>query len=166
MSTQKLQGYQALNVVASDAANIPYTTVAAQGETSGTITSKVLNGVAGSDFITKRILAGDIVYNTSTGLAATVKTVDSDTKITLNASIFLNAAGDEYTIYAASAVTNYQNANNGCVLYIGTAGDLTVDTISGDEKVFFKRASAGFFPVQVKKVWSTGTTANDIVALW
>lgn len=166
MSTQKLQGYQALNVVKSDFANTPYTTVTAAGETSGTITSKVLNGVAGSDFENKGIFAGDIVYNTSTGLAATVIFVIDDTKINLNASIFLNVAGENYTIYAASAVTNYQNANNGCVLYIGTAGDLTVDTISGDEKVFFKKVPAGFFPVQVKKVWATGTGANDIVALW
>ena len=34
MSTQKLQGYQALNVVKSDFANTPYTTVTAAGETN------------------------------------------------------------------------------------------------------------------------------------
>ena len=68
-------------------------------------------------------------------------------------------------MYSASAVTNYQDANNGCVLYIGGAGDLKVDTIAGST-VTFKAVPVGFFPVQVKKIYSTGTVATDIIALW
>ena len=166
MSTQKLQGYQALNVVVSDDANIPYTTVVAGGETTGIVTSKILNGELGADFVTKRVLQGDIVYNTTTGTAATIVEVIDEVTIRLNSGIFNNVAGEDYVIYAASAVTNYQNANNGCVLYVGTAGDLTVDTISGNENVLFKNVAIGFFPVQIKKIWQTGTTAGLIVALW
>ena len=166
MSTQKLQGYQALNVVVSDNANIPYTTVVAEGESSGVITVDILNGNNDADFVTKRVLQGDIVYNTATGTAATILNVIDEVTLSINRNIFGNAGGEAYVIYAASAVTNYQNANNGCVLYIGTSGDLTVDTISGNEKVYFRQVPVGFFPVQVKKIWKTGTTADTIVALW
>jgi hypothetical protein len=56
--------------------------------------------------------------------------------------------------------------NNGCVLYIGGAGNVKVLTVGGDE-VTFSSAQAGLvIPVQVLKVFSTGTTATNIVALW
>lgn len=62
----------------------------------------------------------------------------------------------------------YANAgdNQGCVLYIGTSGNLKVTTVSGDEVVFINVQGGTFFPVQVLKVFSTGTTANNIIALW
>lgn len=50
-------------------------------------------------------------------------------------------------------------------LYIGTAGDLTV-VLPDDTSQLFKNVQAGsFFPVSVKKVMSTGTTAADIIGL-
>ena len=55
--------------------------------------------------------------------------------------------------------------NNGCVLYVGVAGDLKVRTVAGDDVVFVGM-QAGFFPVNVLRVFATGTTATDIVALW
>ena len=56
--------------------------------------------------------------------------------------------------------------NNGCVLYIGGAGNVKVLTVGGDE-VTFSSAQAGLvITVQVLKVFSTGTTATNIVALW
>ncbi len=55
--------------------------------------------------------------------------------------------------------------NNGCVLYIGVAGDLKVVTSGGDE-VTFKNVPVGFLPVQVVKVFATGTAADEIIALW
>jgi len=55
--------------------------------------------------------------------------------------------------------------NNGCVLYIGVTGDLKVTT-AGKDDVTFKNVPVGFFPVQVLKVWSTGTAASEIIALW
>ena len=56
--------------------------------------------------------------------------------------------------------------NNGCVLYIGGYGDLKVDTVGGDTVTFVGVLGGTFFPVQVLKVFSTGTSAGDIVALW
>ena len=56
--------------------------------------------------------------------------------------------------------------NNGCVLYVGGAGDLTVDTVGGDTVTFVGVAAGSFIPVQVKRVYAAGTSATSIVALW
>lgn len=52
-------------------------------------------------------------------------------------------------------------------LYIGTGGtkDLKVTMLNGSV-VTFKNVAAGMFPVQVTRVWDTGTTVSNIVALW
>lgn len=57
-------------------------------------------------------------------------------------------------------------SNNGCVLYIGGAGNLRVTTVGGDDVSFSGVLAGSFLPVQVIKVWSTGTSATSIVALW
>ena len=78
--------------------------------------------------------------------------------------------------YRASSVTPSDTANipsvgggdgvnNGCVLYIGVAGDLKVIT-SGKDEITFKNVPVGFFPVQVVKVFATGTAASEIISLW
>jgi hypothetical protein len=54
---------------------------------------------------------------------------------------------------------------NGCVLYVGVAGDIKVTTAASDD-VIFKNVPVGFFPVQVLKVWATDTAASEIIALW
>jgi hypothetical protein len=56
--------------------------------------------------------------------------------------------------------------NNGCVLYVGVGGDLKVLTAGGDEIVFSGVVSGTFFPVQVVRVFATGTTATGVIALW
>jgi hypothetical protein len=54
----------------------------------------------------------------------------------------------------------------GCILYVGGTGVLKVLTIGGDE-VFFHGVPAGTtLQVRVLRVFSTGTTATNIVALW
>jgi len=57
-------------------------------------------------------------------------------------------------------------SNNGCVLYVGGAGDLKVDTVGGDAVTFVAVPAGSFIPVQVTRVYATGTTATSIVALW
>ena len=56
--------------------------------------------------------------------------------------------------------------NNGCVLYVGTAGNLRVQTVGGDDVTFNNINTGAFIPVQVVKVYATGTTAGSILALW
>jgi len=50
-------------------------------------------------------------------------------------------------------------------LYVGTSGDLKVTTINGNT-VTFRNCPVGIVPVRAKRVWATGTTATDIVALY
>jgi len=57
-------------------------------------------------------------------------------------------------------------SNNGCVLYVGTAGNLRVLTVGGDDVTFVGINTGAFIPVQVLRVFATGTTAGNIVALW
>jgi hypothetical protein len=54
----------------------------------------------------------------------------------------------------------------GAVLYIGTGGDVKVDTVSGDTVTFKNLADGSVLAVQVKKVYNTGTDADDIIALY
>jgi hypothetical protein len=61
---------------------------------------------------------------------------------------------------------NGGTSNNGCVLYVGGAGDLTVDTVGGDTVTFVGVAAGSFIPVNVKRVYASGTSATSIVALW
>lgn len=56
--------------------------------------------------------------------------------------------------------------NNGCVLYVGGAGNLKVETVGGDEVTFVGVSTGAFLPVQVVKVFATGTSATNILALW
>lgn len=56
--------------------------------------------------------------------------------------------------------------NNGCVLFVGGAGNIKVKTIGGDEVTFNGINTGAFIPVQVVRVFATGTTATNILALW
>jgi len=56
-------------------------------------------------------------------------------------------------------------ANTARALYVGTPGDVKVTTILGDT-ITFANVPAGVLPVRAKRVYATGTTASDIVALW
>lgn len=48
-------------------------------------------------------------------------------------------------------------------VYVGTSGDVKCTTLDGDD-VLFKAIAAGVVhPILVKRVWSTGTDAVDIL---
>ena len=68
-----------------------------------------------------------------------------------------------------------ENADQeGCLLYVGSAGDVAVLRSGADDsvddefkKVIYKGVLTGsFIPVNVKRVYSTGTTATEIIANW
>lgn len=50
-------------------------------------------------------------------------------------------------------------------LYIGSSGNLNVDMMDGTT-VLFSSVPNGIFPVRVKRVRATSTTASNIVALY
>jgi hypothetical protein len=166
MAYEKLQGYLALEAITADLANIPYPALLKSGITNAVPAPVVdtMEDAIGGFETTNKVYAGDIVYFPVAAKAATVLKVISDTELLLN-STSGQAANQDYVIYQASSYLNLQDANNGCVLYVGGTGDLKVDTISGST-VTFKAVPIGFFPVQVKKIYATGTTASSIIALW
>jgi hypothetical protein len=52
-------------------------------------------------------------------------------------------------------------------LYIGGSGDITVDMADGGSSVLFVGVLSGtILPIQVTRIYATGTTATSIVALY
>ena len=55
---------------------------------------------------------------------------------------------------------------NSGFLYVGAAGDVKVDTSDGDTVTFTALAAGIVHPIRVKRVYSTGTTATNITAVY
>ena len=73
-------------------------------------------------------------------------------------------ASETFAIAAADADLS-ENARS---LYVGGAGDLRITAIrdTDEEYTTFANVNAGsILPIQVKRVWSTGTTATNIIGL-
>jgi hypothetical protein len=156
MATQKLQVGRALAVIPSDYADIPFPAVTISSTVTAASGFNLTDTTA--NFIALGVKAGDIVYDITNQTAATVQSVQSATTLVLNVSGYIIAA-DSYVLY------NGQN-NNGCVLYIGGAGDIAVTTVGGDEVKFTALLAGQFIPVQTLKIAQTGTSATDVLALW
>jgi hypothetical protein len=54
----------------------------------------------------------------------------------------------------------------GASLYIGNGGNVRVTMLGGQTVTFANIQSGTFMPIQVVKVWATGTTATNIVELF
>jgi hypothetical protein len=79
---------------------------------------------------------------------AEVITPDDNNNITLSGGNILNGT------------------TTGACLYIGTGGNLTVTMLGGQTVTFTNIIDGTFMPIQVLKVWATGTDATDILALY
>ena len=157
MAYQKLQANRALAAIPSNTINIPNpAATAASGTTTATVASKLTDSAA--TFLTDNIKVGDIVYDSTNSVVTTVTAVDSDTALSVATGI---ATASAYVVYS-----QIDNPQNGCVLYVGGAGDLKVSTVGGDEVTFTGLVAGQFIPVNVLRVWATGTTATFIIALW
>ncbi len=163
MAQDILQGYLAQEVYPSEYANIPYPVMVVRGQNTAQSNDKLIDSTV--DFSALGVKEGDIVYNDTLRTSATVILVDTN-ELTLNDNL-ITGANQNYQIYKGNAVDGgYSKAANGCVLYIGTTGDLKVTTLSGTS-VTFTNVPVGFFPVQVYKVWQLGAKgASGIIALW
>mgnify|MGYP003148440342 CR=1 FL=1 len=156
MAYQKLQVSRAVAVIPSDTVNIPdpatqALTGIADFSVAGTLTD------VGTTFTSAGIQQNAIVYNTTASIAYYVTEIVSDTALSLSPSS-AGGAVDAYVIYNPVSL--------GCVLYIGAAGNVKVTTAGGDEVTFVGVNAGTFLPVQVIRVWDTGTAATNILALW
>ena len=157
MAYQKLQVGTGIAVIPSDTIDIPAVSgpvVDSEMTQAPPTTTLIVDST--QDFTAIQGLVGSTVI-VGTGIAR-VSAVGSATQITLDAPIAGNVAVG-YKIYV-------NDSNPGCVLYSGSGGDIRVLTSSGADLTFTGIAAGAFMPVQVKRVFSTGTTATDILALW
>lgn len=161
MSNQILQGGRALEVIPSDNANIPFPAIVTIGLNSDVISPNQLVD-PNVEFIAANVKIGDIVYNITSQLAATVTKVVGQNTLNLNADIF-TVYNCEYIIYQASSETG--NGNMGCVFYVGGNGDVNVVTTGQDNVTFFGMNKGSFVPMHVLKI-TGATTATKIVAIW
>jgi len=157
MAYQKLQVGTGIAVIPSDTIDIP--------AVSGPVVDSTMSQAPSSttvlvddtqDFTAIVGLVGSPVI-VGTGIAR-VASVTSATSITLDDAI-AGAAAVGYKIYVGAT-------NPGCVLYSGSGGDIRVLTSSGADLLFVGTAPGAFIPVQVKRVFATGTDATSIIALW
>ena len=70
--------------------------------------------------------------------------------------------------YDAAAVTPSDSADIRPTrgLFVGAAGNIKVDMALGTTLTFTGVQAGSILPIQVKRVYSTDTTATDIVALY
>ena len=163
MPNLKLQVSRALKVIPSVNTNIPMPNVIVTSIATTTTANKLVDSTKNFTSLGTNplnIQVGDIVYNTTSSLAATVTNVDSATVLSLNANIM--TATNAYTLYSG---TNTTGSVEPCVLYVGVGGDLNVTTAGGDVVNFVGVSAGSFLPVQVIRVNSV-VTATDIIALW
>ena len=155
MAYQKLQGKGAINVVPDDNVIVPGPGgKVASGTTDGGAANKLIDSTA---LFNGKVKLGATVYNTAANTVATVTSV-SQTELGLSANITA-LAGITYVIY-----NTYPS--EGPVLFVGTGGDLNIETVGGDTVLLKNLNNASFIPIMVNKVLLTNTSCSDIVALW
>jgi len=157
MAYQKLQAYRALTVFKNNDIDIPNPAMLAISSTTTATSAGKLVDSAG-DFINKGVKIGDIIYNITQAVPHDVTAIDSATELSVTGA---PVSGDVYKLYA-----NVDAPNNGCVLYVGGAGNLDIITAGGDNVLLTGVLAGSFIPVQVTRVKRSSTTATDIVALW
>ena len=153
-------------VVPSDSINIPNPGLITSGTNTGggvTLTD------AGQDFTAGatnpqgyNITGGDVVINAA-GAIGEILSVDSATQLTLVAP---GVAAGAYDIYKG----NYQiqGKSEGFTLFVGTGGPastLKVETVTAQAVTLHNVPDSSFIPIQVQKVFATGTTCSDIIGL-
>lgn len=52
------------------------------------------------------------------------------------------------------------------VIYVGVTGNVKVTTAQGDDTVFVAVPAGSVIPVQVVRVWATGTTASSLLRIY
>jgi len=165
----------ALEVISSDTLPIPDPDVPViSGTTTAATTDKLVD--VGADF--SEVEVGDIVYNTTDNTSATVVAIDSSTILEVSADIFTSP--EAYTIFLGGPNGSSRiNSSDGCLLYVGSSEasqtvansyvNVKVQTVSGNDITFTGFPVGNYLPIQIMKLYTTGTTAataNNCIAIW
>ena len=120
MAYQKLQAGRAWSVNKSDNTDIPdIGTAGPTGTTTSGSTTQLID--TNATFLTSGVKLNMIIVNTTDNTQAVVIGIEDDNTLTVSANIFA-ASGKAYKIYGGH--------QEGAVLYIGTAGNLKVRTVT------------------------------------
>ncbi len=180
----------AIPVAPSDTINIPGPTAIFTGATTAVINTSGYLRDTNANFVTtydanglttnQGVAPGMVVYNmyaitasgiNAPGVATVIRVIDNNTLL-LSADIFPFAGGvavQDYKIFNSN-----EQSSPGAVVYVGTQGNVYVETIEGD-LVFIESVPAGdVIPVMVQKVLvgagatggapNTLTTAGKLIA--
>jgi len=149
---------RAINVIQSDTVNIP--NPAGRGITGITTAGSGSYLIDSTKKFTTNLL-GAIAVNDSTGVSANVVGITNTHQLVLDAPIMLVDAS--YSIY------NSVN-NEGCAIYIPpqTPNNITIQTVGGDIITFVcgDSNSHSILPINVLRVFSSGTDLVNLIALW
>ena len=157
MAYLKLQVSKGIAVSPSDSTPLPKPEfIMISGTTDGTTTDKLVQASPDPLFTTS-VEVGNIVVNTTDNTMTNITAIDSDTTLSVDDDIF--TSGETYTIYK-------QPETGGAILYVGGSGNIKLTTSSGSILTFNGLNAGTFVPVQTIKVFNTGTTATNIIALW
>lgn len=165
----------ALQVISSDTIPIP---AADLPLLSGTTTAATANKLVdvGANF--SNVSVGDIVYNTTDNTSATVTAIDTSTILTLSLDIFTSP--ETYIIFLGGPNGSARiNSSEGCLLYVGSSEatqtvatsyvNIKVQTVAGNDITFTGFPVGNYLPIQIMKLYTTGTTAataNNCIAIW
>lgn len=173
MAYQKTFTTRARAITPSDTQNIPVIDATPANGTSavivrnggGTILSITLVNV-GLRYIT----APTLTMVTGTGSGASLRANIDGVTGAITSITVLNG-GTSYAIADTVTVSGglFQE-DQPCIVYVGNTGDVTVLT-AGDDTVTFSKAQVGTIlggasPINVKRVFSTGTSASNLTAMW
>ena len=162
------QPHSSLFVVPSNTINIPQPGILTTG-TNSSGGSNVLTD-AGQNFTPSVTNAngynvtGGIIYQSYTGaFPGAINTILGVTAPTTVKTTGSTAAGT-YNIYSPN-----QDGKTSFTLFVGTGGALTtlrVLTAAGDDVTLINVPDSSFIPLQVVRVFATGTNCSEILALY
>tara|TARA_R110000822_G_C15173288_1_gene479557 strand:+ start:32 stop:772 length:741 start_codon:yes stop_codon:yes gene_type:complete len=112
---------------------------------------------------------GDLVLNEAANTLTAVTAV-----VSYQLTFATDAFPDADVAYRAYGNVSEMNSNTvAFVVYVGDAtgaaatwSEVKVTTAAGNDVVFSHFPTGTFLPVQCLRIWSTGTSATDVVALW
>jgi hypothetical protein len=174
MSYQKLNPNRAWTVTPSDFAPLPVFMEVSLSNTplDNTYTSSdnwfVVKPPAGfpqPPDLSKLLRTGDVIYGNTSGVSTTV----TDVAITsFGYSVNFTGGGNDFDSLGSGIepISIFRGNNRGGLLYVGIAGDVRVLTAGNDDVTFKGVAAGAFIPVNVIQVFATGTTAEEILALY